>query len=138
MSVSKRNVLDALNTLNITEDIVIGDVVVTPEDIKDYIDKTIAQLENKAIKAAEKAQERKEAGDELRARIYAVLDDSPKTVVDIVEALNDEDVTSAKVVSRLAQLVKLGQVSRFDAKVGDRKLKVYSIATSSTDTESID
>ena len=45
MSVSKRDVLNALATVGFNEKIVVGDTVVTPDDIKDFIDTSLAQLD---------------------------------------------------------------------------------------------
>lgn len=132
-NVTKKDVLNALATINFTEDVTVGDVVVTPADIKDFIENSIVQIDNRAAKAAERAAEKKQAGDELRAKIKAVIEDGPKTIAEIVEALDDEDVTSAKVVSRLTQLVKLGEAFKADTKVDSRTIKVYSTVPFTTE-----
>lgn len=126
VKVTKKNVLEALASLDFTEDVVVGDVTVTPDDIKNYIDTSLVQLENRAAKAAEKQNEKKIAGDALRADIKAVLGDTPKTIAEIVVELDDPEVTNAKVVARLSQLVKLGEVFKTDVKDGDRTVKAYS------------
>ena len=126
VKVTKKNVLEALASLDFTEDVVVGDVTVTPDDIKNYIDTSLVQLENRAAKAAEKQNEKKIAGDALRADIKAVLGDTPKTIAEIVVELDDPEVTNAKVVARLTQLVKLGEVFKTDVKDGDRTVKAYS------------
>lgn len=125
---TKRDVLNALATVDFTENIVVGDVVVTPDDIKDYVDNAIAQLENRAAKAAERAAQKKAEGDELRATVKGVLDETPKTIAEIVEALDDPEITNAKVVARLTQLVKAGEVFKADSKVDGRTIKVYATA----------
>ena len=126
VKVTKKNVLEALASLDFTEDVVVGDVTVTPDDIKNYIDTSLVQLENRAAKAAEKQNEKKIAGDALRADIKAVLGNTPKTIAEIVVELDDPEVTNAKVVARLTQLVKLGEVFKTDVKDGDRTVKAYS------------
>ena len=126
VKVTKKNVLEALASLDFTEDVVVGDVTVTPDDIKNYIDTALTQLENRAAKAAEKQAEKKAEGDTLRADIKAVLGETPKTIAEIVAELNDDTVTNAKVVARLGQLVKLGEVFKSDVKAGDRTVKAYS------------
>jgi len=123
---TKREVLEALNTVNF-EDVTVGDTVVTAEDIKNYVETTLAQLDNRAAKAAEKAAEKKAAGDEVRARIKAVLGNEPKTTADIVIALNDPEITPARVTARLTQLVNLGEVEKAEIKIGDRKLMGYTV-----------
>lgn len=124
---TKRQVLEALNTFTFDE-VLVGETVVTPEDIKDFIEKSIIQLDAKNEKAAERAAAKRAAGDELRAQVKAVLGTEPMKVAEIVAAINDPEVTSAKVVARLTQLVKSGDVIKEDVKVDGRTLKVYTIA----------
>ena len=124
---TKRQVLEALATMNFA-DITMGDITVTGEDIKETIEKSIAQIDNRNAKAAERQAQKKAAGDELRATIKATLSDSPMTVSDIVKAIDDPEVTSAMVVARLGQLVKLGEINKAETKVDGRTLKIYTLA----------
>ena len=125
-NVSKRDVLNALNTLNFDE-VVVGDVTVTPDDFKIFIENSIEALDKKNAAAAKRAAERKAAGDELRAEIASLLGETPKTIPQILAELGRDDVTSAMVVARLGQLVKLGEVFKSDVKVdGGRSVKGYS------------
>ena len=123
---TKRQVLEALNTFTFDE-VLVGETVVTPEDIKDFIEKSIIQLDAKNEKAAERAAAKRAAGDELRAQVKAVLGTTPLKVAEIVAAINDPEVTSAKVVARLTQLYKNGEIFKSDIKVDGRNFKVYSI-----------
>jgi hypothetical protein len=125
-NVSKRDVLNALNTLNFDE-VVVGDVTVTPDDFKTFIENSIEALDKKNAAAAKRAAERKATGDELRAEIAGLLGETPKTIPQILAELGRDDVTSAMVVARLGQLVKLGEVFKSDVKVdGGRSVKGYS------------
>lgn len=129
--VTKRNVIEALMAMNFVDDVQVGDVIVTPADIKETLEKSLASLENKAVKAKERAAQKKVEGDELRDKIESVLDDDFKTIADIIDAVDVEDLTPAKVSSRVAQLVKLGRVEKEQVKVNDnRKVMAYKIATS--------
>lgn len=129
--VTKRNVIEALMAMNFVDDVQVGDVIVTPADIKETLEKSLASLENKAVKAKERAAQKKVEGDELRDKIESVLDDDFKTIADIIDAVDVEDLTPAKVSSRVAQLVKLGRVEKEQVKVDDnRKVMAYKIATS--------
>ena len=130
-SVTKKNVIEALMAMNFVDDVQVGDVIVTPADIKETLEKSLASLENKAVKAKERAAQKKIEGDELRDKIESVLDDDFKTIADIIDAVDVEDLTPAKVSSRVAQLVKLGRVEKEQVKVNDnRKVMAYKIATS--------
>lgn len=124
---TKRQIFEALNTMTF-EDVIVGDAIVTDADIKDFIEKSIVQIDARNEKAKERQAQKKAEGDELRAQVKAVLGTEPMKVAEIVAAINDPEVTSAKVVSRLTQLVNAGDVVKEDVKVDGRTLKVYTIA----------
>lgn len=123
---SKREVLEALKTMTF-EDVTVGEVTVTAEDFQDYIDSSIDSLDKRAASAAKRQAEKKAAGDSTRAAVKSVLSNEPKTIPQILEALGDPDITSAMVVSRLGQLVKLNEVQKEDTTIEGRKIKVYSL-----------
>ena len=81
----------------------------------------IALLENKAIKNKERAEARKIVGDELRDTISNILIDDLQTVDEIVEQIDDEEITKAKVVARLTQLVNLNEAIKEQIKTEDGK-----------------
>lgn len=123
---TKKQIFEALNTMTF-EDVIVGDAIVTDADIKDFIEKSIAQIDARNEKVKERQAQKKAEGDELRAQVKAVLGTEPMKVAEIVAAINDPEVTSAKVVSRLTQLVNAGDVVKEDVKVDGRTLKVYTI-----------
>lgn len=82
-------------------------------------------LENKAIKNKERAAQRKVEGDELRDTISNILVDEFQTIDEIVDQIDDEEITKAKVVARLTQLVNLGEAIKEQVKTEDGK-KVMS------------
>ena len=131
---TKRNVLEAIATI-ITEDfeVQVGEVTVTAADVNDYITKTIAQLEAKNEKAKERAAEKKADGDELRAKIEALLTDEFQTGDEITAALNDPEITKAKVTARLTQLVKAEKAFKTTIKVDNRKIVAYSNTPAETE-----
>lgn len=125
--VTKKDVLNAIATV-ITEDfnVQVGEVTVTAADVNDYIAKTIDQLNAKNEKAKERAAEKKADGDELRAKIEALLTDEFQTGDEITAALNDPEITKAKVTARLTQLVKAEKAFKTTIKVDNRKIVAYS------------
>ena len=92
-----------------------------------FIDTQIAALDRKAAKAKERAAAKKAEGDELREKIYNVLTAEPQTIAQIIAAVGIEDLTSAKVSSRLGQLVALEKVSKAKVKNedGDERMAYY-------------
>ncbi len=135
MAISKKDVFSAILALDITEDIQVGDVTVTPADITETLEKAIEQLDSKATKAREKAAEKKKAGDELRAKIKDVLTDEYQTLSQITAALGDPDITNAMVTPRINALCKLGEAHKADARVDSRTLKVYALGPAPTDED---
>lgn len=86
---------------------------ITQEDTINFIHKEIQLLENKAEAAQKRAAQKKEAGDELRERIYEVLDtENYMNINEVVEALNDPDISMQMVSPRIAQLVSLNRVEK--------------------------
>lgn len=96
------------------------------DELVEFIEKQITLLDNKAIKAKERAAEKRAEGDELRALVEATLTDEYQTIADITEQIDNEDVTKAKVTARLTQLVKDGLAVKEEAKTEDgKKVMVY-------------
>ena len=125
-NVTKANVLKAMASAVADDfEVVVDDVTVTADDVRAYIDTTLAQLAAKNAKAKERAAEKRAEGDELRAKIAAVLTDEYKTIAQIIDEVDVEDLTPAKVVSRLGQLVRNGEAHKTETKDGDRKVKAY-------------
>ena len=98
------------------------------EEMLEWCGKEIAALDAKNEKAKERAAEKRAAGDELQARIYALMGEEPMTINDIVAALGDEDLTPARVVARMKNLVKAEEVAKTAVKVEGRKLVGYTRA----------
>ena len=124
---TKRQIFEALNTMTF-EDVIVGDAIVTDADIKDFIEKSIAQIDARNEKVKERQAQKKAEGDELRAQVKAVLGTAPLKVSEIVTLIDNPEVTNAKVIARLTQLVKAGEVVKDDVKEDGRTLKVYSLA----------
>jgi hypothetical protein len=112
---------------------VIRDIVEDSEsDQKDgaieFIDKQVELLAAKAAKAQERAAAKKVEGDDLRAAVLAVITAEAQTVDEIVAQIEDPDATRQKVVARLTQLVKAGEIEKDMAKVDGKKVTTYKIA----------
>ena len=128
--VTKRDVLIAIRTLMEQDSTGMVSDTVSAEDVIAYVDTTIAQMDAKAEKAKERQQAKAKAGDELRAAVKSVITDSPMTgdeiTAKVVEIEGFEDVTKSKVIARLTQLCKNGEIFKADTRIDGRTLKVYS------------
>ena len=91
------------------------------DDLAAVIAHEIELLETKAVKNKERAAARKVAGDELRDTISNILIDDLQTVDEIVEQIEGEDITKAKIVARLTQLVNLNEAVKEQVKTEDGK-----------------
>jgi len=101
-------------------------------DYTDFLQGEIDALDAKAKKAAERAAAKRAAGDELRAVVQSVLTYEPQTIDQITAQIEDEDITRAKVIARLTQLVDTGIAEKEDVKSEDgRKIKAYKLADAS-------
>jgi len=97
-------------------------------ELIDFINKQISQIETKAEKAKIRATEKQKTGDELRSEVKAVLTNELQIIDTIMAQINNEDITKAKVVARLTQLVKNGEAEKEEVKTEDGKsIKAYRV-----------
>lgn len=129
--ITKKMVLEAIKNVAVNgdPDYVDFGADVTADDVVDYVDTTLAQLEKKNEKAKERAAEKKADGDALASVIAGVLTDNLQTVDEIVTAVNAVDgyagITKSKVVARLTQLVKANVARKEQVKIDTRKIMAY-------------
>jgi len=134
--ITKKEVLNAIyEIVKDGDEVVIGDVAVTADDIRDYVDTTIAQLNAKNEKAKERAAEKRAESDELRATIKAVLTDEYQTIADIIAQIDGEDVTPSKVTARLTALIKAGEANKKEVKVNGKARMAYALGAAVADAE---
>ena len=92
-------------------------------EIVECMENEIALLDKKQVKAKERADAKRAAGDELQAAIASVLSDVPQTREMILDQIEGEDLSVAKIGARLTNLVKFGQASKCEIKTEDGKKK---------------
>lgn len=121
--ITKRDNYEAL------KEIVEKSNVENAEMLVEFINKQIEMIDNKSAKAKEKAAEKRAEGDELRAVIKSVLTNEYQTVDAITAQIEGEDITKAKVVARLTQLVNNGEAVKEQGKSEDnKKVMMYKLA----------
>ena len=129
--ITKREMFEAIKTGCTTGEWTVSDI-----EIAEFCDNEIALLDKKAIKAKERAAEKRAAGDELTDAVRAALTDEFTVIADIAAKVAEtygEDATVARVTYRLTQLVKNGEAENGDVKVegGEgqktRTIKAYRI-----------
>lgn len=98
-------------------------------ELVDFITKQIESIDAKAAKAKEKAAEKRAEGDELRAAVKAVLTEELQTAETILSQIEGEELTKAKIVARLTQLVKNGEASKEEVKTEEgKKVMAYCLS----------
>ncbi len=113
----------------IIREMVEGATVENKEELLAFVDKQVEMLDAKADKAKARAAEKRAEGDELRATVKAVLTNEFQGIEDILPQVEGEEITKAKIIARLTQLVKAGEVEKAKAKTEDKKeITVYKLA----------
>lgn len=95
-----------------------------------YCDNEFVLLENKKIKAKERADAKRAEGDELQAVIKSVLTDVPQTRDEILAHFENADgeLTVGKIQAKLNNLVKFEQASKTEVKTEDgKKRTAYTV-----------
>ena len=83
-----------------------------------FIHKEIENLDKKADAAKARAAKQKEKGDELREAVFNTLNtETFITIPEIIEILDNADITPQKVTSRLTQLIDLKRVEKSEVSV---------------------
>lgn len=118
---TKREMFTALINLATTGSLtyeVDGETVkVTPDELKNFAENEISQLDKRAAKAKERAAAKREKGDELTEAVYqAVAAGSGEfeTIADITKRVEGDDVTTSKVQYRLKTLADAGRIVKGD------------------------
>ncbi len=100
----------------------------TKEGALDFIDEQVRQMKAKYAKAQEAAAKKKEEGDKLKEAVYAVLTNELQTIDEITDQIEEDNVTKAKVTSRLVKLVKELRAEKDMVKPeGSRKICAYKL-----------
>ena len=98
-------------------------------ELVEFITKQIESIDAKAAKAKEKAAEKRAEGDELRAAVKSVLTNELQTAEMILGQIEGEELTKAKIVARLTQLVKAEEVVKEEVKTEEgKKVMAYKLA----------
>ena len=100
------------------------------DEVIAFVDKEIEAIDKKNEKARERNAKKKEASDELRAEIKALLTDEFQTGEEITAKIQEthEDVSKAKVTARLSQLVRSEDAVKTTVKVDKRRIMAYAVA----------
>lgn len=105
----------------------IKELVADNADLVAFVDSEIAAIAAKAEKAKARAAAKK-ADDPLYNAVVNAVTDTPATMLDLVALIPGEDVTAAKLRTRLAKAVDAGLVKKSSVTVDGKKKTAYSRA----------
>lgn len=88
-------------------------VEVSAEALAAFAENEISLLDKKAVKAKERAAQKRAEGDELTDAVRAAMNtETFEPIAEIAARIEGEDVTLSKVTYRLGQLVKNGEATK--------------------------
>lgn len=103
------------------KEIVLASDVENKEELVAFVEKQVESLEAKAVKAKERAAEKKADGDALRTQVEGLLTENYQTADEITEQVQGADITKSKIIARLTQLVKADIAEKEQVKTEDGK-----------------
>ena len=131
---TKRNVYEALINYATTGVMSYDGNEITAEALAAFAENEIALLDKKAVKAKERAAQKRAEGDELTDAVRAAMStENFEPIADIAARIEGEDVTVAKVTYRLTQLVKNGEAEKQELTISggegqkSRKVQGYKL-----------
>lgn len=128
---TKRNVYEALINYATTGVMSYDGNEVTAEALAAFAENEIALLDKKAVKAKERAAQKRAEGDELTDVVRAAMStETFEPIAEIAARIEGEDVTVSKITYRLGQLVKNGEAEKTQIEIaggeGQKKRKVVA------------
>ncbi len=108
--------------------VLMAELVAENTELVEFCNDQIAKLDAKALKAREKAAERKAQGDELYAAVVSVLTSEPQTAEQVLEQIEGDELTVAKIRARLSQAVKNGAANKESVKIEGKAKMCYTVA----------
>lgn len=104
----------------------------------DFLEMETGHLIKKAMKERERAAKKRAEGDELKAKVAALIGNDWITPDAILEQIDTADATRNKVIARVALLVKEGVVEKEVHKIDERRVVVYRLTQEAEEVETTD
>ena len=125
---TKRDILTALKAMAEDGNMHIEDFLptLTDEDVITFCENELELLAKKTARAKEAAAKKRAEGDEITAVVRDALsteDFEPISV--IADRINDENISKAKIVARLRNLIECGEAEKQEMTTDDKR-KVMS------------
>lgn len=92
-----------------------------------FLDKELSLIDGRAEKEAERREEERAKGDDIRDALLDLLTEEPQTADDFYDVLGSEDVTRKMITARLIKLTKEDKIVTGETKEGKKKLVTYKL-----------
>lgn len=134
--ITKREMFEAIKGLAESGALHMADFneAISDSAVAEFCANEIALLDKKAVKAKERAAQKRAEGDELTDAVRSALTDEFEPIADIAARISGEDVTVARVQYRLRKLAESGRAVKeqitVPASEGQkaRKIMAYKLA----------
>lgn len=103
------------------------ETVIPAEELLEWYKNKLEKLDARAAKERVRREEQKAAGDELEQEIFEMMTEEPITCDEIVERLDNEDITVGKVRYRVSALARKGKVAKTIISVVDDENKKKNV-----------
>ena len=117
--ITKRDVLTAILAMAEDGNMHIEDFGegLTDAAVAEYCVKEMENLDKKIERTKAAAAKKREEGDELTEKVYALLTDEFQIIADITAQIDDPEISVNKVTARLSNLVKFGKAEKSEVTV---------------------
>lgn len=104
-----------------------AETVIPSEELLAWYENKLEKLDARAAKERARREEKKTMGDELEQEIFEMMTEEPITCDEIVERLNDDNITVSKVRYRVSALARKGKVAKTIISVVDDENKKKNV-----------
>lgn len=104
-----------------------AETVIPAEELLAWYENRLEKLDVRAAKERARREEKKTMGDELEQEIFEMMTEEPITCDEIVERLNNDDITVGKVRYRVSALARKGKVAKTIISVVDDENKKKNV-----------
>ena len=125
---TKRDILTALKAMAEDGNMHIEDFLpaLTDEDVIAFCENELELLAKKTARSKEAAAKKRAEGDEITAIVRDALSTEDFEPISIIaDRINDENISKAKIVARLRNLIECGEVEKQEMTTDDKR-KVMS------------
>jgi len=97
------------------------------EEILDYLDEQLRQVEKKAARARNIAIDKKALGDPIYDELITLLDDTWQSTADLVNKSSVDDNTESKISARITRYYNQGKIDKVSMFIDGKRRMMYRL-----------